>query len=249
MRTLPRQERIARWVLISIAVVLASWGLFEFIHDDYRPPKEPTDPYDIEAKRFAHSIKLPDSVPTANYYPWWLGQDRYFEFLCEHEAGEWIFKTVDNVEGVFQMRPRNVATTRSSRTGSRWRIRTDISMGKQNLFFTSSLDPFTSYRYLETPLSPKQANVVKRVTRVNQPEIPPPFWRYTGEPRMDPVILAEAIDRPKSRYGLYVARHPATARPRARHRGRRADRPRSSNSGRPGSTTELRANGPGARCS
>ena len=31
----------------------------------------------------------------------------YFDHLCKTEAGEFIYKTVDNVEGVFQMRPRD----------------------------------------------------------------------------------------------------------------------------------------------
>jgi hypothetical protein len=31
----------------------------------------------------------------------------YFDHLCETEAGEFIYKTVDNVEGLYQMRPRD----------------------------------------------------------------------------------------------------------------------------------------------
>ena len=31
----------------------------------------------------------------------------YFNHLCEKEAGEFIYKTVDNVEGLYQMRPRD----------------------------------------------------------------------------------------------------------------------------------------------
>jgi len=31
----------------------------------------------------------------------------YFEHLCKTEAGEFIYKTVDNVEGLYQMRPRD----------------------------------------------------------------------------------------------------------------------------------------------
>src|SRR4051812_17787766 len=34
---------------------------------------------------------------------------KYFEHLCETEAGEFIYRTVDNVEGVYQMRPRDPA--------------------------------------------------------------------------------------------------------------------------------------------
>jgi len=33
--------------------------------------------------------------------------DVYFDYLCKHEAGEFIYRTVDNVEGILQMRPRD----------------------------------------------------------------------------------------------------------------------------------------------
>lgn len=33
--------------------------------------------------------------------------DAYFDYLCKHEAGEFIYRTADNVEGILQMRPRD----------------------------------------------------------------------------------------------------------------------------------------------
>lgn len=33
--------------------------------------------------------------------------DLYFDHLCETQAGEFIYRTVDNVEGILQMRPRD----------------------------------------------------------------------------------------------------------------------------------------------
>lgn len=33
--------------------------------------------------------------------------DVYFDYLCDHKAGEFIYRTVDNVEGILQMRPRD----------------------------------------------------------------------------------------------------------------------------------------------
>ncbi|GAA5161991.1 hypothetical protein [Viridibacterium curvum] len=30
----------------------------------------------------------------------------YFKWLCEHDAGEWVYRRVDNVDGVFEMRDR-----------------------------------------------------------------------------------------------------------------------------------------------
>ena len=37
-----------------------------------------------------------------------MTQQEYFEHLCKNEAGEFIFKTSDNVEGIYQIRPRRI---------------------------------------------------------------------------------------------------------------------------------------------
>jgi hypothetical protein len=59
-----------------------------------------------EEARFAHALKIPNPVPADSGYRPGMTQQQYFEHLCRTEAGEFIFKTADNVEGVFQMRPR-----------------------------------------------------------------------------------------------------------------------------------------------
>lgn len=78
----------------------------------------PTDPQEKAAYDYAHSLKLPDSVPKPVPFNFAEAErkarmkdgkdvsEQYFEHLCKTEAGEYIFKTVENVEGVFQMRPR-----------------------------------------------------------------------------------------------------------------------------------------------
>lgn len=58
--------------------------------------------------RFAHSIKIPNPVPQDSGYRPGMTQQEYFEHLCKTEAGEFIFKTVDNVEGIYQIRPRRI---------------------------------------------------------------------------------------------------------------------------------------------
>lgn len=202
MPQLRRQERIARWVLLPVAIALVGWGLFEFIHDDYRPPKEPTDTYDIEAKRVAHAIKLPDSIPTASYYPWWLGSERYFEFLCKREAGEWIFKTVDNVEGVFQMRPRRLAT--SDDFEDLFMMEDPYGYGREEVepVFWFVGYPLSSYRLLETHLSPERANVSKKVQRPVSDFTDSPYWQYVREvPKESAPVSAKPTARPTSTYG------------------------------------------------
>ena len=202
MRPPPRQERIARWILLPVAIGLVGWGLFKFIHDDYRPPKEPTDPYDIEAKRVAHSIKLPESIPTASYYPWWLGSERYFEFLCKHEAGEWIFKTVDNVEGGFQMRPRQRATSEDFE--DLFALEDPYGYGYEQIepVYHFVGYPFSSYRILETRLSPEKANVARRVQREVGDPASSPYWPYVRDAPTDRApVFARPVAKPVSAYG------------------------------------------------
>lgn len=68
------------------------------------------DPLATEEGRFAHSIKIPDPVPMDSGYKPGMSGEQYFEHLCKTEAGEFIYKTVENVEGLYMMRPRQEAT-------------------------------------------------------------------------------------------------------------------------------------------
>jgi hypothetical protein len=74
------------------------------------PKMKPVDPLATEEGRFAHSIKVPNPVSQDGGYKPGLTPEQYFDHLCKTEAGEFIFKTVENVEGIYLMRPREVAT-------------------------------------------------------------------------------------------------------------------------------------------
>lgn len=49
--------------------------------------------------------KLPDAPKESVYQPW-MTNEQYFEALCKAEAGEFVYKTVEGVEGILQLRPR-----------------------------------------------------------------------------------------------------------------------------------------------
>jgi hypothetical protein len=49
--------------------------------------------------------KLPEA-PNPPIYKKGMSSKRYFDALCKAEAGEFIYRTIDNVEGVYQIRPR-----------------------------------------------------------------------------------------------------------------------------------------------
>jgi len=70
------------------------------------PKMQPADPLATEEGRFAHSIKIPNPVPADSGYKPGMTPEQYFDHLCKTEAGEFIYKTVENVEGLYQMRPR-----------------------------------------------------------------------------------------------------------------------------------------------
>jgi hypothetical protein len=71
---------------------------------------KPADPLATEEGRFAHSIKIPNPVSADSGYKPGMTSEQYFNHLCKTEAGDFIFKTIDNVKGIFQMRPHTRPT-------------------------------------------------------------------------------------------------------------------------------------------
>ena len=71
---------------------------------------KPADPLATEEGRFAHSIKIPNPLPEDSGYKPSMTSQEYFDHLCKTEAGDFIFKTIDNVKGIFQMRPHTRPT-------------------------------------------------------------------------------------------------------------------------------------------
>ena len=67
---------------------------------------KPADPLATEEGRFAHSIKIPNPVPKDSGYKPGMTPEQYFDHLCKNEAGEFIYRTVENVGGLYLMRPR-----------------------------------------------------------------------------------------------------------------------------------------------
>jgi hypothetical protein len=68
------------------------------------------DPLATEEGRFAHSIKIPNPLPEDSGYKPGMTSEQYFDHLCKTEAGEFIYKTVEQVDGIYMMRPRKEAT-------------------------------------------------------------------------------------------------------------------------------------------
>lgn len=71
---------------------------------------KPADPLATEEGRFAHSIKIPNPVPEDSGYKPGMTSQEYFDHLCKSEAGEFIYKTVTNIQGLLQLRLRENPT-------------------------------------------------------------------------------------------------------------------------------------------
>jgi hypothetical protein len=120
-------KRTANW-LTAIAFTVSMGALAQpstyepvqwtkFVKVDGQAEPVPEQWLVTEEGRIAHSLKLPDSVPKtvpfdfnkAAWQAWKPGTPKvavqYFNHLCATEAGQWVFKTVQNVEGFYFARP------------------------------------------------------------------------------------------------------------------------------------------------
>ncbi len=123
---------------------------------------KPADPLATEEGRFAHSITIPNPVPADSGYRPGMSSREYFEHLCRTEAGEFIYKTVENVEGLYMMRPRDEMTYEYNHLYAmedpygHWNVE---ATEPEILFVKPSL-----YSFLETPVMSRTIPESKRDT-------------------------------------------------------------------------------------
>ncbi|HBR52070.1 MAG TPA: hypothetical protein DEA71_18585 [Nitrospira sp.] len=185
---------------------------------------KPADPLATEEGRFAHSIKIPNPVPEDSGYKPGMTPEQYFDHLCKTEAGEFIYKTVENVEGLYMMRPREEAT--DDELSHLYALEDPYGqvLGEDRKAEDSYVQPaIGKYSYLELPQSSRETRNISQA----------PYKRYyrdeNAHPRKDfqtaingqfvrvPYIVAqeEIVDR-KSRFA-YTWR--GLARPHDRELG------------------------------
>jgi hypothetical protein len=106
--------------------------------------------------------KWPEAPADSGYKDGMTAKD-YFEHLCKAEAGEFIYKTVENVEGIYQMRPRELATDKMLQDryfledpyGHDNRQARDLEEGLVNPeYLDGSFKPEKHYKFLEKPIPP-----------------------------------------------------------------------------------------------
>jgi len=187
---------------------------------------KPADPLATEEGRFAHSIKAPNPVPEDSGYKPGMTPQEYFDHLCKTEAGEFIYKTVENIEGIYQMRLRSMGTdyelqhlyvledpygaNRDESTSEEGyvnppysdAVKTDAAKRGYKLY-----KPDQNYKFLEKPIPPRLQNPADgakylRYTRPNTDKMIIENGQYLYPRDQQPKLIEERVKELKSRYGF-----------------------------------------------
>lgn len=167
---------------------------------------KPADPLATEEGRFAHSIKIPNPVPDDSGYKSGMTPEQYFDHLCKTEAGEFIYKTVEYVDGLLQMRPRKRATDYELEHLYVLEDPYGHTTDESYLVQDSYVQPATGrYQFLEMPLS-ILSSAGEQYRRYYRDENAHPGKKYqtaiNGQGVFVPYIVADAtVSDIKSRYG------------------------------------------------
>jgi len=175
----------------------------QFVHVEGQPEPVPVEWVATPEGKFAHSIKIPNPVPKDSGYRKGMTSEQYFEHLCKTEAGEFIYKTVDNVEGFYFMRPPNRPTDDDLKdrykledpyTERFYQLRADKLPDRPAQFINP---PFNLYKYVEEPRRNVswQAHLTTPYIRAQGYEFDSKAWKVISE------MKVEGIDSPTSRYG------------------------------------------------
>ena len=167
---------------------------------------KPADPLATEEGRFAHSIKIPDPLPENSGYKPGMTPEQYFDHLCKTEAGEFIYETVENVEGLYMMRPRKEATDYELEHLYALEDPYGHTNGEATDFEFLFVEP-NRYRYVEMPLSlwrrPNWGKQFLDQSYVEKPTVESKYERYSGhDPRNPKSMVKEYTTTIKSRYGF-----------------------------------------------
>lgn len=107
-------HKSVRWLLTALCVaplLVCAQGAADpfrwsiFVKVEGQPEPVPAEWVSTPEGRFAHALKIPNPVPTDSGYRWWMSSQQYFDHLCRTEAGEFIFRKVENVKGLYLARP------------------------------------------------------------------------------------------------------------------------------------------------
>lgn len=166
----------------------------ELVQTEGQPEPVPAQWLATPEGKFAHSIKIPNPVPKDSGYKSGMSGEQYFKHLCEKEAGEFIYKTADNIDGFYFMRPpkrptdyelQHLYALEAPEIERTFQLRKALPAERGKIFINP---PWSVYSYIEEP-------------RMNSGE-KNSYVRVFGYRQNVSSMLAESTNELKSRYGL-----------------------------------------------
>ncbi len=153
---------------------------------------KPADPLATEEGRFAHSITIPNPLPEDSGYKPGMTSQEYFDHLCKIEAGEFIYKTVENVEGLYMMRPRELVN--DSKLQHLYALEdpyaySDLETDAPQKLFINP--PWGRYTFFE----------IRQTVPGSSLNTAPRYLRYSGYAQNRRPMVVEEVSMIKSRYG------------------------------------------------
>lgn len=148
----------------------------EFVQVKGQPEPVPAEWVSTPEGQFAHSIEIPNPVPKDSGYRWWWSAKKYFLHLCEKEAGEFVFKTAEDVEGFLFMRPPSEPSDFDLRDQYKLEApgheRTFQGLGQDiQARGTLFVSPGRQYQYFEEPTKAKTTTVFQVASAYDRSKI------------------------------------------------------------------------------
>lgn len=164
----------------------------KFVSVKGQPEPVPAEWVSSPEGHFAHSLVIPNPLARDSGYRTGMRSEEYFHHLCNSEAGEFVFRKVQDVDGLVQLRPLKQPT--DDELKSRYALEHPdaaiyyVGGSPEKLFVRS-----TRYEYFEIGLTPEYAKY-----GVNGP-----FIRFSGYDEFkDRGMIAIAAARPQAMYGF-----------------------------------------------
>jgi len=103
-------KSLAILIVTSLAIGCATNGTSsnrwtKFVKTNGQPEPVPAEWVETAEGKFAHSIELPQPLPKDSGYRRGMTSEQYFDYLCKSEAGDFIYKSVEAVDGFYFARP------------------------------------------------------------------------------------------------------------------------------------------------
>jgi hypothetical protein len=159
-----------------------------------QPEPVPAEWAETPAGKFAHSLEIPNPISKDSGYRPGMTGEKYFDHLCKVEAGEFIYKTVKDVEGFYFMRPPNWPTDDDLKDRYKleapeiertFQLRKPLPEERGKIFINP---PWNNFLFVEEPFKSGSKDE--------------PYLRVTGYRQDVSPMKTERIAQLRSRYGI-----------------------------------------------